>query len=331
MRLDRLPGNVNLTYCTKHSRRSRLATDISPRASMLMSAINGRRCAGSSLASAYGCRVKRPRAPRQPDALAAFRDQLADASAPTFTSTPPVGPFHGVRVLERAGLSFRTGAARKLFAFTAGQRSLHRRHSSRRHRWQHFHRAGAFKPSAERLAPPRMAARMVEAVATLLLTERRTVKHRASRWSRAVLFSNRGRKHRILSKQCCFKPESLDLLAARIGGTASARKNHARRHLGIVTMCLPWLVLDTRISGRRRWTGYSCASPRETGGTWQLNTPFGIARPSLNAADSAADRLALSPEGFPARSSLMQIKRRRRSASRHRPVFIGHDGMRIRR
>ncbi len=48
--------------------------------------------------------------PREPDALASFRDQLSRLGAYVFTINAfPFGPFHGVRV-KRASLSPRTGA-----------------------------------------------------------------------------------------------------------------------------------------------------------------------------------------------------------------------------
>src|SRR5258707_7886105 len=101
MRLDRLPGNVNLTYCTNiHAGESwsDIRASLDAHVPAIKAAVApdrafgiGLRLSGEAAASA-----------RQPEELAAFRDQLTTLGAYVFTINAfPFGPFHGVRVKEQ--------------------------------------------------------------------------------------------------------------------------------------------------------------------------------------------------------------------------------------
>jgi sugar phosphate isomerase/epimerase len=100
MKIDRLPGEVHLTYCTNiHAGESwpEVRASLDAHVPAIKAAITpdrplgiGLRLSGQAAAAA-----------RAPEALAAFRDQLARLGAYVFTINAfPFGPFHGVRVKQ---------------------------------------------------------------------------------------------------------------------------------------------------------------------------------------------------------------------------------------
>jgi hypothetical protein len=104
MKLDKLPGNVNLTYCTNiHAGESwpDIRASLDAHVPAIKTAVTpdrplgiGLRLSGQAAAAA-----------RQPEALPAFRAQLAALGAYVFTINAfPFGPFHGVRVKEQVYL-----------------------------------------------------------------------------------------------------------------------------------------------------------------------------------------------------------------------------------
>jgi hypothetical protein len=136
MKLNQLPDDVHLTYCTNiHAGESwrdirasldehvpAIKSSVAPNQPMGI----GLRLSGAAAASA-----------REPEALASFRDQLSKLGAYVFTINAfPFGPFHGVRVKEHVYLpDWRDREQRR----RAG------RDPTRRRRWQYFDRAWGFQ------------------------------------------------------------------------------------------------------------------------------------------------------------------------------------------
>jgi hypothetical protein len=104
MKLDQLPGNVDLTYCTNiHAGESwpDIRASLDAHVPAIKAAVTPDRPLGIGLRlSGQAAAVA-----RRPEALAAFREQLASLGAYVFTINAfPFGPFHGVRVKEQVYL-----------------------------------------------------------------------------------------------------------------------------------------------------------------------------------------------------------------------------------
>jgi sugar phosphate isomerase/epimerase len=233
MRLDRLPGNVNLTYCTNiHAGESwpDIRASLDAHVPAIKAAVApdralgiGLRLSGEAAASA-----------RQPDALAAFREQLATLGSYVFTINAfPFGPFHGVRVKEQVYLPDWRSAER--VTFTADSAGVLAEILPDGVEGSISTVPGAFKPNGrEPGAAAAMAARMVEAVSDLVLTERRTGKRIALALEpEPCCFLETVDESIAFFETVLFKPESLDLLAARIGVNRDGAETMLRRHLGI--------------------------------------------------------------------------------------------------
>ena len=233
MRLDRLPGNVNLTYCTNiHAGESwsDIRASLDAHVPAIKAAVApdrplgiGLRLSGEAAASA-----------RQPNALAAFRDQLAKRGAYVFTINAfPFGPFHGVRVKEQVYLPDWRSAER--VTFTADSAAVLAEILPDGVEGSISTVPGAFKPNGrETGAAAAMAARMVEAVSDLVLTERRTGKRIALALEpEPCCFLETVDESIAFFETVLFKPETLDLLAARIGVNRNGAETMLRRHLGI--------------------------------------------------------------------------------------------------
>jgi hypothetical protein len=233
MRLDRLPGNVNLTYCTNiHAGESwsDIRASLDAHVPAIKAAVTpdrplgiGLRLSGEAAASA-----------RQPDALAAFRDQLAALGAYVFTVNAfPFGPFHGVRVKEQVYLPDWRSAER--VAFTADSAAVLAAILPDGIDGSISTVPGAFKPNGrETGAAAAMVARMVESVADLVLAERRTGKRIALALEpEPCCFLETVDESIAFFETMLFKAESLNLLAARIGVNRDGAETMLRRHLGI--------------------------------------------------------------------------------------------------
>ncbi len=233
MRLDRLPGNVNLTYCTNiHAGES--WSDIRASLDTYVPAIKA--AVAPDLPLGIGLRLSGEAATsaRQPDALAAFRDQLTTLGAYVFTINAfPFGPFHGVRVKEQVYLPDWRSAER--VAFTADSAAVLAAILPDGVDGSISTVPGAFKPNGrETGAAAAMATRMVEVVANLVLTERRTGKRIALALEpEPCCFLETVDESIAFFETVLFKPESLDLLAARIGVNRDGAETMLRRHLGI--------------------------------------------------------------------------------------------------
>jgi hypothetical protein len=233
MRLDRLPGNVNLTYCTNiHAGES--WSDI--RASLDANVPAIKATVAPDRALGIGLRLSGEAAAkaRQPDALAAFREQLATLGAYVFTINAfPFGPFHGVRVKEQVYLPDWRSAER--VTFTADSAAVLAEILPDGVEGSISTVPGAFKPNGrEDGAVMVMTAKMIEAVADLVSTERRTGKRIALALEpEPCCFLETVDESIAFFETVLLKPESLDLLAARIGVNRDGAETMLRRHLGI--------------------------------------------------------------------------------------------------
>ena len=189
---------------------------------------------------------------RQPEELAAFRDQLAALGAYVFTINAfPFGPFHGVRVKEQVYLPDWRSAER--VAFTADSAAVLAAILPDGG-WQHFHGAGSIQ--AERRGARRaaaMAARMIEAVADLVETERRTGKRIALALEpEPCCFLETADESIAFFEPSCSAPEALDPLAARTGVNRSDAETAAAPPSRRLLRRLPW---RGGIRGSRRGAG----------------------------------------------------------------------------
>jgi sugar phosphate isomerase/epimerase len=233
MRLDRLPGHVNLTYCTNIHAGERwpdIRASLDAHVPAIKTAVApdrafgiGLRLSGEAAAGA-----------RQPEELAAFRDQLTALGAYVFTINAfPFGPFHGVRVKEHVYLPDWRSAER--VAFTADSAAVLAAILPDGVDGSISTVPGAFKPNGKETgAAAAMAARMIEAVADLVLTERHTGKRIALALEpEPCCFLETADESIAFFETELFRGETLDLLAARTGVNRSDAETLLRRHLGI--------------------------------------------------------------------------------------------------
>ena len=184
--------------------------------------------------SACGCPAKPPRARGNRKQLAAFRDQLTALGAYVFTINAfPFGPFHGVRVKEQVYLPDWRSAER--VAFTADSATVLAAILPDGVDGSISTVPGAFKPNGQQTgAAAAMAARMVEAVVDLVEIERRTGKRIALALEpEPCCFLETVDESIAFFETELFRPETLDLLAARTGVNRSDAETLLRRHLGI--------------------------------------------------------------------------------------------------
>jgi len=233
MRLDGPSGRVDLTYCTNiHAGESWLAIrhSLDEHVPAIKAAVApdrplgiGLRLSGEAAAQA-----------RQPDAIAAFRDQLTGLGAYVFTINAfPYGPFHGVRVKEDVYLPDWRSAER--VSFTADSAAVLAALLPDGLDGSISTVPGAFKPNGHAEGgADRMAANLVGAVADLVVTERRT--------GRRISLA-------LEPEPCCFlettdetlaffrgvllSPAVLDRLASATGVGRSEAERLLRRHLGV--------------------------------------------------------------------------------------------------
>jgi sugar phosphate isomerase/epimerase len=233
MKLDQLPGNVNLTYCTNiHAGES--WPDIRASLDAHVPAIKASVAPDRPLGIGLRLSGQAAAVARQPAEIEAFRAQLATLGAYVFTINAfPFGPFHGVRVKEHVYLPDWRSPER--VAFTADAAIVLAGILPEGIDGSISTVPGAFKANGkEDSAVAAMTASMIAAVADLVLTERRTGKRIALA---------------LEPEPCCFlettdeslaffeaellKPESLDLLAGAIGDNRHGAEIMLRRHLGI--------------------------------------------------------------------------------------------------
>jgi sugar phosphate isomerase/epimerase len=233
MKLDQLSGNVNLTYCTNiHAGESwsDICASLDAHVPAIKAAVTPDRPLGIGLRlSGEAAAVA-----RQPEALAAFREQLTALGAYVFTINAfPFGPFHGVRVKEHVYLPDWRSAER--VAFTADSAAVLAGILPDGVDGSISTVPGAFKPNGKTDGAIAMiTASMMRAVAGLVLTERRTGKRIALALEpEPCCFLETVDESIAFFETILLKAEALDLLAAGIGESRGGAETMLRRHLGI--------------------------------------------------------------------------------------------------
>jgi sugar phosphate isomerase/epimerase len=233
MKLNQLPDDVHLTYCTNiHAGESwrdirasldehvpAIKSSVAPNQPMGI----GLRLSGEAAAAA-----------REPEALASFRDQLTKLGAYVFTINAfPFGPFHGVRVKEHVYLP--DWRDRERVAFTANSAAVLAAILPDGVDGSISTVPGAFKPngrSSEAVAA--MADNLMMAVADLVDVERRTGKHIALALEpEPCCFLETTDESIAFFNGTLFKPDTLDRLGAITGVSRQQAEILLRRHLGI--------------------------------------------------------------------------------------------------
>jgi len=233
MKLDALPGNVHLTYCTNiHAGESwpDICASLDAHVPAIKAAVAPHRPLG------IGLRLSGQAAEsaRRPDAIAAFRDQLDALGAYIFTINAfPFGPFHGVRVKEDVYLPDWRSAVR--VRFTADSAAVLAAVLPEGIDGSISTVPGAFKPNGRvDGAVDEMAANMMRAVADLASIERDTGK----RISLALepepcCFLETADESIAFFEEVLLRPETLAGLAAAMEIDRAAAETLLRRHLGI--------------------------------------------------------------------------------------------------
>src|SRR6478752_1927367 len=233
MKLDQLPGNVNLTYCTNiHAGES--WSDIRASLDAHVPAIKAAVAPDRPLGIGLRLSAQAASAASAADAIAAFRDQLARLGAYVFTINAfPFGPFHGVRVKEHVYLP--DWRSEERVAFTADSAAVLAAILPDGMDGSISTVPGAFKANGRKDgAVAAIAAGMIQAVADLVLMERRTGKRIALALEpEPCCFLETVDESLAFFESVLFKAESLDLLAARIGVNRDGAETMLRRHLGI--------------------------------------------------------------------------------------------------
>lgn len=233
MKLDRIPGDVHLTYCTNiHAGESwpDIRASLDAHVPAIKAAVAPERPMGIGLRLSG----QAARAAREQQSLEAFREQLAALGSYVFTINAfPFGPFHGVRVKEQVYLpdwrdiervSFTADAAAVLAAVLPdgvdGSISTV---------------PGAFKPNGRsEAAIAAMAINLVKATADLVDIERRTGKRIALALEpEPCCFLETTDESIAFFESALLKAETLDTLAGMTGTNRTEAETLLRRHLGI--------------------------------------------------------------------------------------------------
>ena len=233
MKLNQLSGDVHLTYCTNiHAGQS--WQDIRASLDDYVPAIKS--AVAPSQPMGIGLRLSGEAAAtvRQPETLAAFRDQLSALGAYVFTINAfPFGPFHGVRVKEDVYLP--DWRDRERLAFTANSAAVLAGILPNGLEGSISTVPGAFKPngrSSEAIAA--MTRNLVMAVADLVDLKRRTGKHIALALEpEPCCFLETTDESIAFFEGALLKPDTLDMLCGITGVGRSEAEILLRRHLGI--------------------------------------------------------------------------------------------------
>jgi hypothetical protein len=233
MKLDQLPGNVNLTYCTNiHAGES--WTDIRASLDAHVPAIKAAVAPDRPLGIGLRLSGEAAAIARHSEEVVVFREQLATLGAYVFTINAfPFGPFHGVRVKEHVYLPDWRSPER--VEFTANSAAVLADILPDGVDGSISTVPGAFKANGRKDgAVAAIAAGMIKAVADLVLTERRTGKRIALALEpEPCCFLETVDESLAFFESVLFKPESLDLLGASIGDNRNGAETMLRRHLGI--------------------------------------------------------------------------------------------------
>jgi sugar phosphate isomerase/epimerase len=233
MKLNQLPDDVHLTYCTNiHAGES--WRDIRASLDEHVPAIKSTVAPNQPMGIGLRLSGEAAAAAREPEALASFRDQLTKLGAYVFTINAfPFGPFHGVRVKEHVYLP--DWRDRERVAFTANSAAVLAAILPDGVDGSISTVPGAFKPngrSSEAVAA--MADNLMMAVADLVDVERRTGKRIALALEpEPCCFLETTDESIAFFNDTLFKPDALDRLAAVTGVSRQQAEILLRRHLGI--------------------------------------------------------------------------------------------------
>ena len=233
MRLDRLPGNVHLTYCTNiHAGES--WPDIRAGLDAHVPAIKAAAAPDRPLGIGLRLSGQAAAAARAPDAIAAFCDQLARLGAYVFTINAfPFGPFHGVRVKEHVYLPDWRSDER--VAFTADTAAVLAAVLPDGVDGSISTVPGTFKPNGRAGgATAAMTARMLQAAANLVEVERTTGKRIALALEpEPCCFLETADESVAFFQTSLFAPDAVRNFAAMTRVGAGEAEALLRRHLAI--------------------------------------------------------------------------------------------------
>jgi sugar phosphate isomerase/epimerase len=233
MKLEELPGDVHLTYCTNIHAGERWQ-DIRASLDEHVPAIKSTVAPNQPMGIGLRLSGEAATVAREPEALASFRDQLSKLGAYVFTINAfPFGPFHGVRVKEHVYLP--DWRDRERVAFTANSAAVLAAILPDGVDGSISTVPGAFKPngrSSEAIAA--MAGNLMMAVADLVDVERRTGKRIALALEpEPCCFLETTDESIAFFEDTLLKPETLDNLGAVTGVSRQEAEVLLRRHLGI--------------------------------------------------------------------------------------------------
>lgn len=263
MKLDRLPGDVHLTYCTNiHAgeRWSDIRASLDAHVPAIKAAVApdrplgiGLRLSGEAAAEA-----------REPYAIAAFRDQLARLGAYVFTINAfPFGPFHGVRVKEQVYLPDWRRDER--VAFTADSAAVLAAVLPDGVGGSISTVPGAFKPNGRADgAVAAMTSRLLQAVANLVEVERTTSKRIALALEpEPCCFLETVGESVVFFETALFAPDAIKKLAALVRVGTSEAETLLRRHLGICyDVCHGAVEYEDPVAALDRLIGAGIAVPK---------------------------------------------------------------------
>jgi sugar phosphate isomerase/epimerase len=233
MKIERLPGDVHLTYCT-NIHAGETWPDIRASLDAHVPAIKAAVAPDRPLGIGLRLSGQAAAAARAPDAIAAFRLQLARLGAYVFTINAfPFGPFHGVRVKEHVYLPDWRSDER--VAFTADSAAVLAAILPDGVDGSISTVPGAFKPNGRADgAVAAMTAHMLQAAANLVEVERASGKRIALALEpEPCCFLETVDESVAFFESAFFSPNAVRSFAAMARVGPSEAETLLRRHLGI--------------------------------------------------------------------------------------------------
>jgi sugar phosphate isomerase/epimerase len=262
MKLDRLPGDVHLTYCTNIHAGERWP-DIRASLDAHVPAIKAAVAPDRPLGIGLRLSGEAAAAARAPDAMAAFRDQLAGLGAYVFTINAfPFGPFHGVRVKEHVYLPDWRSDER--VAFTADSAAVLAAVLPDGVDGSISTVPGAFKPNGRAEgAVAAMTARLLQAVANLVEVERTTGKRIALALEPEPCCFLETVGESVAFFAFLFSSDMIAQFAALVRVGAGEAETLLRRHLGICyDVCHGAVEYEDPVAALDRLIGAGIAVPK---------------------------------------------------------------------
>jgi sugar phosphate isomerase/epimerase len=262
MKLDRLPGDVHLTYCTNIHAGERWP-DICASLDAHVPAIKAAVAPDRPLGIGLRLSGEAAAAARAPDAMAAFRDQLAGLGAYVFTINAfPFGPFHGVRVKEHVYLPDWRSDER--VAFTADSAAVLAAVLPDGVDGSISTVPGAFKPNGRAEgAVAAMTARLLQAVANLVEVERTTGKRIALALEPEPCCFLETVGESVAFFAFLFSSDMIAQFAALVRVGAGEAETLLRRHLGICyDVCHGAVEYEDPVAALDRLIGAGIAVPK---------------------------------------------------------------------